>query len=65
MQLYERGKKFITWLMNGIAVLLVIAIVMDVNICGYAAATIFWDIFIPIDITLLVIVLVVEKIVKK
>ncbi len=51
--------------MNGMTVLLAIAMMMQMEICGYTAATIFWDVFIPIDIVLLAIALVTEKFVKK
>ena len=65
MQMYEKCKKFVTWFMSGITVLLMVAMMMQIDICGYAAATIFWDVFIPLDIALLVIALVIEKLVKK
>lgn len=65
MKIYEKFKKFFIQFMNGMTVLLAIAMMMQMEICGYTAATIFWDVFIPIDIVLLAIALVTEKFVKK
>ena len=41
MKIYGKCKKFFIWFMNGMTVLLAIAMMMQMEICGYTAATIF------------------------
>ncbi len=62
---FSQYKKVILWGNIGIGTLLVIAGIMGLEIRGQNAATIFWDVFIPISIVVLFICGVLELLLKK
>jgi len=60
-EIYEKCKKVITWILNGVTAALIIAVILSID----GASTIFWDVLIPVDIMFLSFTMIFEKVVKK
>ncbi len=62
---FQQYKKVILWGNIGIGTLLVVTGIMGLELGGKNAATIYWDVFIPISIVVLFICGVLELLLKR